>query len=382
MSGHRPGVYRLSSGPRFRRPAPGSVTVRQRPGLIATCAPCATVPSRPVAGRRCEPRGTARDDVEEPRPRPHPQRRARRPRRRAARRRWRSRCCFEPARSRGSAGWTTGRRTSTTSPRSRSGTSSLSLAVGTFEHGEHEITLVDTPGYPDFVGRDDRGLPRRRRRAVRDGRVGRRRGRASRPRSRPRPGDEHRGLLRAQQVRPRERGPGRRARRAAGGVRQQDRAAPPRDRRRRHVQRLRRPRPPQGLPVRGRQGGRDPGPGRARGRGRAAPGPAARGRGRGGRRRVREVPRRGGDLGRRARRVPPQGRPRVDPRARARRVGGQGHRPRRAPRRDRPLPPVARGGGPVRGDRQGAARTSGRGRRAASCSCACSRPRRTRSSAG
>lgn len=27
----------------------------------------------------------------------------------------------------------------------------LSLAVGTFEHGEHEITLVDTPGYPDFV---------------------------------------------------------------------------------------------------------------------------------------------------------------------------------------------------------------------------------------
>ncbi len=28
---------------------------------------------------------------------------------------------------------------------------SLSVAVGTFEHGEHEITLVDTPGYPDFV---------------------------------------------------------------------------------------------------------------------------------------------------------------------------------------------------------------------------------------
>src|SRR3954453_10617060 len=28
---------------------------------------------------------------------------------------------------------------------------SLSLAVGTFEHGEHEITLVDTPGYPDFL---------------------------------------------------------------------------------------------------------------------------------------------------------------------------------------------------------------------------------------
>ncbi len=28
---------------------------------------------------------------------------------------------------------------------------SLSLAVGTFEHGDHEITVVDTPGYPDFV---------------------------------------------------------------------------------------------------------------------------------------------------------------------------------------------------------------------------------------
>ncbi len=28
---------------------------------------------------------------------------------------------------------------------------SLSLAVGTFEHGEYEITVVDTPGYPDFV---------------------------------------------------------------------------------------------------------------------------------------------------------------------------------------------------------------------------------------
>jgi elongation factor G len=28
---------------------------------------------------------------------------------------------------------------------------SLALAVGTFEHGDHEITAVDTPGYPDFV---------------------------------------------------------------------------------------------------------------------------------------------------------------------------------------------------------------------------------------
>ena len=28
----------------------------------------------------------------------------------------------------------------------------LSLAVGTFDHDDHEITVVDTPGYPDFVG--------------------------------------------------------------------------------------------------------------------------------------------------------------------------------------------------------------------------------------
>jgi len=35
---------------------------------------------------------------------------------------------------------------------------SLSLAVGTFEHGEHEITVVDTPGYPDFVAEMIEGL--------------------------------------------------------------------------------------------------------------------------------------------------------------------------------------------------------------------------------
>jgi elongation factor G len=35
---------------------------------------------------------------------------------------------------------------------------SLSLAVGTFEHGEHEITVVDTPGYPDFVAEMTQGF--------------------------------------------------------------------------------------------------------------------------------------------------------------------------------------------------------------------------------
>ena len=126
MSGHRPRVYRLSSSRRgspSRRPratVPSSRTPRVaslrilRPPSRRGRAPGPTGD---------QPRGTARDDVEEPRPRPHPQRRARRPCRRAARRRWRSRCCFEPARSRAWAGWTTARPTWTTSPRSRSSTS-------------------------------------------------------------------------------------------------------------------------------------------------------------------------------------------------------------------------------------------------------------------
>ena len=57
----------------------------------------------------------------------------------------------------------------------------------------------------------------------------------------------HGGVLLHQQVRPRERRPDRRARRAARRVRQQDRAAPARHRRGRVVQRLRRPRPSQGV---------------------------------------------------------------------------------------------------------------------------------------
>ena len=60
---------------------------------------------------------------------------------------------------------------------------SLSLAVATFEHEATRITLVDTPGYPDFVGRGHLGLRRRRRRAVRHGRVGRGRRPGWRPRS-------------------------------------------------------------------------------------------------------------------------------------------------------------------------------------------------------
>ena len=112
---------------------------------------------------------------------------------------------------------------------------------------------------PGLRRRGDRGVRRRRRRAVRDGRVGRRRGRPRAGR-RPGPHDRDGGLLLHQQVRPRERRPDRGARCAAGGLRRQDRAAPARDRRRRLVQRLRRPRPPQGVQL-GRHGrGRDPDP--------------------------------------------------------------------------------------------------------------------------
>ena len=234
---------------------------------------------------------------------------------------------------------------------------SLSLAVGTFEHGEHEITVVDTPGYPDFTaemiqgfhaadaalfvmdasGGVEAGLEA----AVAIGRA-----------------TNTAACFVLNKCDRENADPGAALDALRDGLRDEDRAAPPGDRGRRHVQRLRRPRPSQGVEVRGRQGGRDPRPRRARRRGRPAPRPAARGGGRGRRRRVREVPRRGGGQRRGARRVPPQGRPRVDPRARARRLRGQGHRPVRAARRDRPLPALARGGGPVRRDRQG-----GQGRR-------------------
>ena len=90
---------------------------------------------------------------------------------------------------------------------------SLSLAVGTFEADGTRISLVDTPGYPDFVADVIEGF------AAADGAVfvidasgsveaGPRAGR--RARSVDRPGR----LLLHQQERPRERGPDGRARRA------------------------------------------------------------------------------------------------------------------------------------------------------------------------
>ena len=259
---------------------------------------------------------------------------------------------------------------------------SLSLAVATFEHDGTRITLVDTPGYPDFVAEVIQGF------AAADGALfvmdasgGVEAGLENAVA--PGPVDRPGRLLLPQQVRPRERRPGRRARRAARRLRQQDRAAPPRDRRGRDVHRLRRPRPSQGLAARGRQGGRDPDPGRARRRGRPPPRPAPRGGRRGRRRRPDEVPRRRGDLRRGARRVPPQGRPGVDPRARPRRHRGEGDRAERPARRDHPLPALAGGGGRRRRERpKSGAEVEVARTRAARCSRACSRPPPTRSSAG
>ncbi len=113
---------------------------------------------------------------------------------------------------------------------------SLSLAVGTFESDGTRISLLDTPGYPDFVADVIEGF------AAADGAIfvmdasagveagleqavalGR--------------GDRDRGLLLHQQERSGERRPHRGARRPAGGVRQQDRAGPARHRGGRHVQR-------------------------------------------------------------------------------------------------------------------------------------------------
>ena len=95
---------------------------------------------------------------------------------------------------------------------------SLSLAVGTFESDGTRISLVDTPGYPDFVADVIEGF------AAADGAIfvmdasGRRRG-GARAGGRARPRDGHRGVLLHQQVRPRERRPDRGARRPARGLR-------------------------------------------------------------------------------------------------------------------------------------------------------------------
>ena len=259
---------------------------------------------------------------------------------------------------------------------------SLSLAVGTFEHGEHEITVVDTPGYPDFIGRDDRGLPRGRRGAVRDGRLGRRRGRAR--------GGGRRGRATGtaacfvlNKCDRENADPTRGARRAARGVRRQDRAAPHRDRRRGHVQRLRRPRPSQGLD--GSRAAR-------RSRSRSPTSSPTRWRGAGtscSRRRPRPTTTCSRSTSAR-RRSPTPSSTRASTRASASRSSRRCWSRRRAKGIGlsalldaivRYLPSPEEEGPYAATDKAGKDRR-GRPRAAASCSSACSRPRRTRSSGG
>ena len=85
---------------------------------------------------------------------------------------------FEPARSRVSAGSTTARRSLDFEPEEQKRQRVAEPRGRGARERRHRITLIDTPGYPDFVGRGHPGLRRRRRRAVRHGRLGRRRGRA------------------------------------------------------------------------------------------------------------------------------------------------------------------------------------------------------------
>ena len=235
---------------------------------------------------------------------------------------------------------------------------------------------------PGLRVRGDLGLPGRRRRDPRHGRDGRGRGgpRAGRG---ARPVDRHGGVLLHQQVRQGERRPHGGARRAAVDVRQQDRTAPAGDRQGARLQRLRRPRPPQGVHVPGRQGGRGADPRRHGRRGRAPPGPAPRGGRRGRRRRADEVPRGRGGLRPGARGVPPQGRERVDSRARARRLArtaasGCRRCSTRSSATSPPRPTRARSPRSTRAAPRSRSRRIPTGR----CWRASSRPRPTRSSAG
>ena len=206
---------------------------------------------------------------------------------------------------------------------------SLSLAVGTFESDGTRISLVDTPGYPDFIADVIEGF------AAADGAIF----------VMDASGGVEAGLEHAVAL-------GRGTNTAACFfINKSDREnADPTaalDALRASfgnkiaplqlaigaaeiVRGLRRPRPPQGLALERHDRGRDPDPGRPRRRGRTPPRPAARGRRRGRRRRPDQVPRGRGDLRPRARGLPAQGRQGIDPRAGPRRQRGQGHRPARA----------------------------------------------------
>ena len=63
-----------------------------------------------------------------------------------------STCSSPRAPSRAWAAWTTGRPASTSSRRSRSASCRSRSPSHSLTHDEHRITLIDTPGYADFVG--------------------------------------------------------------------------------------------------------------------------------------------------------------------------------------------------------------------------------------
>ncbi len=177
---------------------------------------------------------------------------------------------------------------------------------------------------PGLRGRGHLGVRRRRRGAVRGGRLGWRRGRARdgrRPGPVDRPGrrasSSTSATARTPTRPPRSTRCGRRSERRS--PRSTWRSAPPSRSAATSTSSIARP-----GSWDGKAGGRDPDPGRARRRGLAPPRPAPRGRRRGRRRRPDQVPRRRGDQRPGARGVPAQGRPRVDPRARARRQRDQG----------------------------------------------------------
>ena len=261
---------------------------------------------------------------------------------------------------------------------------SLSLAVGTFEsRRDADLAASTRPATRTSSPTSSRASPRPTARSS-----------SWTPRAASRPASSTavalgrstgtRGLLLHQQVRPRERRPDRRPRRAAGQLRQQDRAAPARDRRGRDVRGLRRPRPSQGVAARdGKTEVEIPIPDDLADEVATAPRPAARGRRRGRRRRPDQVPRGRGDLRPRARGLPAQGRQGIDPRAGPRRQRGQGHRPARPARRDRPLPALPRRRAAGRGrPTRPARRSRSPPTRTARSSSASSRRPPTRSSAG
>ena len=126
---------------------------------------------------------------------------------------------------------------------------SLSLAVATFETGRHARDDRRYARLPRLHRRGHLRLPGGRRRDPRDGRDGRRGG-GPRAGGRARAVHRDRGVLLHQQVRQGERRPDRRARRASGDVREQDRAAPAGDRLGPRLHGLRRPGPSQGVHVR------------------------------------------------------------------------------------------------------------------------------------